>query len=171
MVLAPTTVSQILSRGIPNANYSDLRVYRPTSNRKCAYERGIMDEDDKPECSRAGACLRACEGFHALRKRSKSAVNGTRVPLVNAQAPAHRVRPRLASLDITGTLLAVGALGAGARVRAIVAFGRSSILGTVAFGTILLLIVGPRIAGIDWGMLLPHDPTEDRVAAFVEIVL
>jgi hypothetical protein len=91
--------------------------------------------------------------------------------LVNAQAPAHRVRPRLASLDITGTLLAVGALGAGARVRALVAFGRSSILGTVAFGTILSLIVGPRIAGIDWGMLLPHDPTEDRVAAFVEIVL
>jgi hypothetical protein len=54
---------------------------------------------------------------------------------------------------------------------ALVAFGRSSILGTVAFGTILSLIVGPRIAGIDWGMLLPHDPTEDRVAAFVEIVL
>jgi hypothetical protein len=56
-------------------------------------------------------------------------------------------------------------------VRALVAFGCSSILGTVASGTILSLIVGPRIAGIDWGMLLPHDPTEDRVAAFVEIVL
>jgi hypothetical protein len=77
----------------------------------------------------------------------------------------------LASLDVTGAMAAVGALGAGARVRALVAFGCFSILGTVAFGTALSLIVGPRIAGIDWGMLLPHGPTEDRVAASVEIVL
>jgi hypothetical protein len=77
----------------------------------------------------------------------------------------------LASLDITGTLVAVGALAAGARVRALVAFGCFCILGTVAFGTALSLIVGPRIEGIDWGMLLPHNPTEDRLAAFVDIVL
>ena len=77
----------------------------------------------------------------------------------------------LASLDITGALLAVGALGAGARVRALLAFGGFCILGTVAFGTALSLIVGPRIEGIDWGMLLPHAPTEDRVAAFVEVIL
>ena len=77
----------------------------------------------------------------------------------------------LASLDITGTLLAVGALAAGARLRAVVAFGSFCILGTVAFGTALSLIVGPRIAGIDWGMLLPHTPTENRVAAFVQIIL
>lgn len=77
----------------------------------------------------------------------------------------------LASLDITGALLAVGALGAGARVRALLAFGCVSIFGTVAFGTALSLIVGPRISGIDWGMLLPHTPTEDRVAAYVEVVL
>ena len=77
----------------------------------------------------------------------------------------------LASLDVTGALLAVGALGAGARLRALIAFGGFCILGTVAFGTALSLIVGPRIEGIDWGMLLPHDPTEDRVAAFVEIIL
>ena len=28
-----------------------------------------------------------------------------------------------------------------------------------------------RIAGIDWGALLPHTPTEDRVAALVEVLL
>jgi hypothetical protein len=77
----------------------------------------------------------------------------------------------LASLDITGALVAAGALGAGARVRALLAFGCLCILGTVALGTALSLIVGPRISGIDWGTLLPHDPTEDRVAALVEVVL
>jgi hypothetical protein len=56
----------------------------------------------------------------------------------------------LASLDITGTMVAAGALAAGARVRALVAFGCFCILGTVAFGTALSLIVGPRIEGIDW---------------------
>lgn len=77
----------------------------------------------------------------------------------------------LASLDITGALAAVGALGSGARARALLAFGFFSILGTVAFGTALSLIIGPRIAGFDWGMLLPRDPTEDLVAALVEVVL
>jgi hypothetical protein len=77
----------------------------------------------------------------------------------------------LTSLDITATLVAAGALSAGARVRALVAFGCFCILGTVAFGTALSLIVGPRIEGIDWGMLLPHNPTEDRLAAFVDIFL
>jgi hypothetical protein len=77
----------------------------------------------------------------------------------------------LVSLDVTGTLLATGAMGAGARNRALVVFGCVSILGTVAFGTALSLIVGPRIAGIDWEALLPHDPTEDRIAAYVELVV
>jgi hypothetical protein len=77
----------------------------------------------------------------------------------------------LPSLDITAALLAVGALGAGARVRAIMAFGCLCIIGTIAFGTALSLIVGPRISGLDWGLILPHNPTEDRVAAFVDIVL
>ncbi|CAN5290238.1 hypothetical protein BH24ACT17_BH24ACT17_02380 [soil metagenome] len=77
----------------------------------------------------------------------------------------------LASLDVTGALVAAGALGAGARLRALVAFGCFCILGTVAFGSALSLIVGPRISGIDWGMLLPHNPTEDRVAALIQIAL
>jgi hypothetical protein len=77
----------------------------------------------------------------------------------------------LASLDFTGTLLALGALGAGARDRALLAFGCASILGTAAFGTTLSLVIGPRISGIDWGALLPHDPTEDRIAALIEVLL
>ena len=77
----------------------------------------------------------------------------------------------LASLDVTGALAAVGALAAGARKRAILAFGGFTVLGTVAFGTALSLIVGPRISGFDWAMLLPHDPAEDLVAALVEVVL
>ncbi|MDQ3913000.1 MAG: hypothetical protein M3305_14780 [Actinomycetota bacterium] len=77
----------------------------------------------------------------------------------------------VASLDFTGTLLALGALGAGARDRALLAFGCVSILGTVAFGTTLSLAIGPRIAGIDWGALFPHDPTEDRIAASIEVLL
>ena len=77
----------------------------------------------------------------------------------------------LASLDYTGVLLALGALGAGARDRALVAFGCVSILGTAAFGTTLSLLIGPRIAGIDLSRLLPHNPTQDRIAAFAEILL
>src|SRR5215213_5290109 len=77
----------------------------------------------------------------------------------------------LASLDFTATLLAVGALGGGARNRALLAFGCVCILGTAAFGTTLSLVIGPRIAGIDWGALLPHDPAEDLMAALVEVLL
>jgi hypothetical protein len=77
----------------------------------------------------------------------------------------------LASLDFTGTLLALGALGAGAKDRALLAFGCVSILGTLAFGTTLSLLIGPRLAGMDWGALLPHNPTEDRIAAFIEVLL
>ncbi len=77
----------------------------------------------------------------------------------------------LASLDFTGTLLALGALGAGARNRALLAFGCVSILGTAVFGTTLSLVVGTRIADIPWSAFLPHDPAEDRIAAIVEILL
>src|SRR5215210_1669454 len=77
----------------------------------------------------------------------------------------------LASLDFTATLLAVGALGAGAKNRALLAFGCVSILGTAAFGTTLSLVIGPRISGIDWSRFLPHTPTEDLIAALVEVML
>jgi hypothetical protein len=77
----------------------------------------------------------------------------------------------LASLDFTATVLVLGALGAGARDRALLAFGCVCILGTLAFGTTLSLVIGPRIDGIDWAALLPHNPTEDLIAALVEVVL
>ena len=78
----------------------------------------------------------------------------------------------LASLDFTGTLLALGALGAGARDRALVAFGCvSTIIGTAAFGTTLSLVIGPRISGINWDSLLTRDPAEDLLAALAEVLL
>jgi hypothetical protein len=77
----------------------------------------------------------------------------------------------LASLDFTATVLALGALGAGARDRALIAFGCVCLLGTLAFGTTLSLVIGTRIASLDWRSLLPHDPTEDLIAAIVEVLL
>ena len=77
----------------------------------------------------------------------------------------------LASLDFTATVLALGALGAGARDRALLAFGCVCILGTLVFGATLSLVVGPRIAGLDLSSLLPHDRDEDLIAAIVEVVL
>jgi hypothetical protein len=59
----------------------------------------------------------------------------------------------LAGLDPSGALFAVGALGAGARERHVVAFGFVTLLGTAAFGTVLSLTVGPRITDLDWGFL------------------
>ena len=77
----------------------------------------------------------------------------------------------LASLDFTATVLALGALGAGARDRALLAFGCVCILGTLVFGATLSLVIGPRIAGVDLGSLLPRGPTEDLLAALVEVLL
>jgi hypothetical protein len=77
----------------------------------------------------------------------------------------------LASLDFTATVLALGALGAGARDRALLAFGCVCLLGTLAFGTTLSLVIGPRIAGLDLSSLLPHDPAEDLMAAIMEVLL
>ena len=77
----------------------------------------------------------------------------------------------LASLDFTATVLALGALGAGAQNRALLAFGCVCMLGTLAFGTTLSLVIGSRIAGLDWSSLLPHDPAEDVIAAIVEVLL
>ena len=77
----------------------------------------------------------------------------------------------LASLDFTATVLAVGALGAGARNRALLTFGCVCLVGTLVLGVTLSLVIGPRIAGLDLGSLLPHDPAEDLIAAIVEVVL
>jgi hypothetical protein len=72
----------------------------------------------------------------------------------------------LAGLDPAGALLAVGALGGGARERHVAAYGLVALLGTAAFGAALSLTVGSRVADIDWVAL-----TDGPVAAVVEAVL
>ena len=59
----------------------------------------------------------------------------------------------LAGLDPGGLLVAAGALAVGAHERYVAAYGLVTLLGTVAFGTALSLVVGPRVADIDWGAL------------------
>ena len=56
-------------------------------------------------------------------------------------------------LDPVGALVAIGALAGGARDRAVVAFGVTVVLVTTVFGTALSLIVGVRLAEIDWRVL------------------
>lgn len=73
----------------------------------------------------------------------------------------------LAGLDPAGALIAAGALGGGARERNVAVYGLVMLLGTVAFGTALSLTIGPRIADIDWSLLVPAD----RTAALVETAL
>jgi hypothetical protein len=59
----------------------------------------------------------------------------------------------LAGLDPAGALVAAGALAGGARGRHVAAYGLVSLLGTVALGTALSLVVGPRVSAVDWGAL------------------
>lgn len=73
----------------------------------------------------------------------------------------------VAGLDPAGALIAVGALGGGARERHVIAYGIVAIAGTVLLGTIISLAVGPRIADFDWSFLVP----EDRTSAFIEMGL
>jgi hypothetical protein len=72
----------------------------------------------------------------------------------------------LAGLDPGGLLVAAGALAVGARERYVAAYGLVTLLGTVAFGTALSLVVGPRVADIDWGAL-----ATSTGAGLVEIAL
>ena len=77
----------------------------------------------------------------------------------------------LASLDFTATVLVVGALGAGARDRALLAFGSVCILGTAGVRHDALARDRPPDRRYRLGALLPHNPTEDLIAALVEVVL
>lgn len=73
----------------------------------------------------------------------------------------------VAGLDPAGALIAVGALGAGARERHVAAYGVVVFFGTVALGTALSLALGPRLAGIDRVALIPGGLT----GAFAEAAL
>jgi hypothetical protein len=72
----------------------------------------------------------------------------------------------LAGLDPAGALVAAGALAGGARERHVAAYGLVCLLGTVAFGTALSLVIGPRVADVDWGAL-----ATSAGAGLVEIAL
>lgn len=64
----------------------------------------------------------------------------------------------LAGLDVTGALVVIAALAAGARRRAIAVFAAATLLVTAGFGVALSELVGPRLAGIDWSVLDLPDP-------------
>ena len=61
----------------------------------------------------------------------------------------------LAGLDPAGALIAVAALAAGTRERAVLAFGAVVVLGTVLLGAAATLTVGGQLADVDWSWLLP----------------
>ena len=73
----------------------------------------------------------------------------------------------LAGIDPAGLVIAMTALGAGARERTVVAFALIVIVGTALLGTALTLTVGQRVQEFDWSSLLPPD----WLGATVELVL
>lgn len=77
----------------------------------------------------------------------------------------------IAGIDPIGALIAIGALSNGARERSVVIFGFAQILVTVALGVTLSLLVGTRLAEIDWTFLDAGDPIWAVGEAIVGIVL
>jgi hypothetical protein len=73
----------------------------------------------------------------------------------------------IAGLDPIGALVAIGALGSGVRERFVIAYGLIGIVGTAALGTVLSLLVGTRLAEIDWSFL----DSGDRFWAIGEAVV
>lgn len=73
----------------------------------------------------------------------------------------------VAGIDPAGALIAAASLAAGARDRHVAIFGVVALAGTIALGTILSLVLGPRLAEVDWSALIPADLT----AAVIESVL
>lgn len=73
----------------------------------------------------------------------------------------------IAGLDPVGALIAIGALGRGARERHVMAYGVLMIVVTVALGIVLSMVVGTRIASIDWSFL----NAEDRFWAVGEAIV
>lgn len=59
----------------------------------------------------------------------------------------------IVGLDPIGALVAIGALAGGTRDRVVVAFGVTVVSVTAAFGAALSLIVGTRLAEINWRVL------------------
>lgn len=79
----------------------------------------------------------------------------------------------VAGLDPTGALLAVAALAAGARPRAVLLFGALVLVLTAVLGTVLSLTAGASLAGVDWASSLPGGPLTaalEAVAGAVALV-
>lgn len=73
----------------------------------------------------------------------------------------------LAGLDPAGALIAVAALAAGARDRAVLAYGLVALLGTALLGTGLSLALGAELAQVDWIALVPAG----RIGAIIELAV
>lgn len=73
----------------------------------------------------------------------------------------------LAGIDPAGALIAIAALAAGAKDRAVIAFGLVVLLGTALLGSVLSLVLGTELAQIDWLGLVPAG----RAGAVLELVL
>lgn len=73
----------------------------------------------------------------------------------------------LAGVDPAGLVIALSALAAGARERAVFGFTLIVIVGTALLGTALTLTVGQQLQEFDWSSLLPPE----WLGATVELVL
>ena len=73
----------------------------------------------------------------------------------------------LAGIDPAGLVIALSALAAGARERAVIGFTLVVVVGTALLGTVLTSTVGRQLRRFDWSSLQPPD----RVGATVELVL
>lgn len=73
----------------------------------------------------------------------------------------------LAGIDPAGLVIALSALAAGARERAVIGFALIVVVGTALLGTALTLTVGHQLQDVDWASLLPPD----RLGAVVELGL
>lgn len=64
----------------------------------------------------------------------------------------------LAGFDPAGAMVGIGLLGMGVHRRNIIVMIVTFMIGTVALGTGLSVILGPRVAGFDWRKLEPSHP-------------
>ncbi|PWJ53252.1 hypothetical protein SAMN06264364_11310 [Quadrisphaera granulorum] len=76
----------------------------------------------------------------------------------------------VAGLDPTGALLAVAALAAGARRRAVLLFGGLIVGLSTALGVVLSLTAGASLAGVDWAGALPGGPLTAGLEALAGVL-
>lgn len=77
----------------------------------------------------------------------------------------------LAGVDPTGLLLALSALAAGARERAVLVFTATVVAGTTLLGAVLTLTVGQQLRDFDWASLFPPDWLGAVIEALLAVAL